>query len=685
MASCEDQDQHKRNQFVVDAMHVGTWEWNVQTGEADFNDRWAEIVGYKLDELRPLSITTWLSLAHPDDLEHSSQALERHFSGQNAFYEVEARMKHKLGHWVWVLDRGKVISWTNDGKPLLMYGAHLDISSRKEKEFELQQSEERFRALIDVTSQIVWCSDAQGELEEFDPSWASYTGQSREEWLDGGFRNAIHPDDRDDLMARWHQAVESGLPTHIGLFRLHHVSGQWRWNISRTTPVHDSEGNIISWIGMCTDVHEQHEYKVQLEENQSNLEEKIKLRTSELAKAMIEAENANHAKSQFISNISHELRTPLSALIGYGRILQSARLDKTARDQLIKLNKAGDILFSLINDVLDFTKLEANELQLSHETFNLRHKLLSLISLMGISADEKGLRLILDPLPPTLARYYVGDPMRLRQILFNLIGNAIKFTEQGEVRVRVSPPSPISSDKHRLRFEVIDTGIGIAPADIPKLFSRFSQVDDSNTRQHYGTGLGLAIVKELAQRMGGSAGIESVVGVGSTFWVEIILDLTPDASPPPAINQAPMADSVVPTLEGVRILVVDDSELILDVIDVILSATGAIVECCPDGQQALDRLRDPAYNCDLILMDIQMPVMDGNELVAHIRRDQNLRHLPVIAMTAGATQTEREESLAAGVDEYITKPFEPDQLVNIIRQTLNSQNPLSILNGKAEI
>ncbi len=685
MASCEDRDQNKRNQLVVDAINVGTWEWNVQTGEADFNERWADIVGYTLDELRPLSITTWLSLAHPVDLERSQQALEQHFAGKDAFYEVEARMKHKLGHWVWVLDRGKVVRWSDDGKPLLMYGAHLDISSRKAKEFELSQSEERFRALIDVTSQIVWSSNAQGALEEIDPSWSSYTGQSLEDACGEGFRNAIHPDDRDDLLARWDSAVAAGLPADIGLFRLHHVSGQWRWNISRTTPVHNNEGEIISWIGMCTDVHDQHEYKIQLEESKQDLENKIKLRTSELAKAKLEAENANHAKSQFISNISHELRTPLAALIGYGRILQSAKLDKTARDQLIRLNKAGDMLFSLINDVLDFTKLEARELQLSPETFNLRHKLLGLVSIMGISADEKGLRLILEPLPPKLARYYVGDPVRLRQILFNLIGNAIKFTEQGEVRIRVSLPDATGSDKHRVRFEVIDTGIGIAPKDIPKLFSRFSQVDDSNTRQHYGTGLGLAIVKELAQLMGGHAGLESAVGIGSTFWVEIDLTLPPVASPPPVIETAPDTDAILPSLEGVRILAVDDSDLILDVIDVILSATGAIVECCPDGQQALDRLRDPHHNFDIILMDIQMPVMDGNETVKHIRRDKNICHLPVIAMTAGATQTEREESLAAGVNEYITKPFEPEHLVHIIRQTLSSQHPLSISNGKAKI
>lgn len=680
-----DPNNDQRNEFVVNAMDLGTWEWNVQTGETDFNDRWAEIVGYTLDELQPISISTWQALAHPEDLERSNAALERHFAGEDRFYETEARMRHKLGHWVWVLDRGKVISWTEDGKPLLMYGAHLDISSRKAREFAIRQNEERFRALIDVTSQIVWSTDAHGITTEVDPSWARYTGQPINEASGQWYKDAVHPDDVESLLVHWFKGVESGLPSHIGPFRLHHVSGEWRWNIARNAPIHDAEGNIVAWIGMTTDIHDQQEYKIELEDIKNELERKVELRTIQLSNAKREAEEANKAKSQFISNISHELRTPLSAMIGYGRTLQNADLDRKSKEQLTQLNKAGEILLSYINDVLDFSKLEANELHLSEQLFSLQHKILSLISVMGINADEKGLRLILDPLPSGIAHQYIGDPVRLRQILLNLIGNAIKFSERGEVRVRVSFSSPIDGNKHRLRFEVEDTGIGISAQDIPKLFNRFSQVGDSNFQRNHGTGLGLAIVKQLAQLMGGNAGVESTLGAGSTFWFDIELRVADKASNLPIAEQEPYPENFLPTLDGIRILAVDDNDLIRDVIEAILSEAGAVVECCADGSQALERLQDLAYSCDLVLTDVQMPVMDGNEMVSLIRQDESLRHLPIIAMTAGATQSEREESLTAGVDEYITKPFQPDELVYVIRQTLKDRERLDPLNGKATL
>lgn len=685
MSNYKNHDQRQRNQFVVNAMDLGTWEWNVQTGETDFNERWAEIVGYTLDELRPLSISTWQALAHPEDLERSNAALERHFAGKDSFYEIELRMKHKLSHWVWILDRGKVISWTEDGKPLIMYGAHLDISNRKAQELALRQSDERFRALIDVTSQTVWSSDAQGITTEVDSSWTKYTGQSIKDEPGETFRNAVHPDDAEFVFADWYRSVEAGLASSFGPFRLHHVSGEWRWNIARNAPVHDGEGNIVGWIGMTTDIHEQHENRIELEEIKKELEWKVELRTIQLYNAKRQAEEANKAKTQFISNISHELRTPLSALIGYGRTLLNSEIDDKSKDQLIKLNKAGDILLSYINDVLDFSKLEAHELQLSTQAFDLQHKLLSLISVMSINADEKGLRLILDPLPAGIAHQYVGDPVRLRQILLNLIGNAIKFSERGEVRVRVNLLTPTNDSNHRLRFEVEDTGIGIAPSDIPKLFNRFSQVGDNNSRRNYGTGLGLAIVKQLSQLMGGDAGVQSTLGVGSTFWFEVELKVCDEEFQGQPVGNEFDPTTMLPSLDGVHILAVDDSELIRDVIDAILTDAGAVVECCEDGNRALDRLKDPAYSCELVLTDIQMPVMDGNEMVTRIRQDENLRHLPIIAMTAGATQAEREESITAGVDEYVTKPFQPEDLIYVIRQTLKDRERLNPLNGNATL
>ena len=375
--------------------------------------------------------------------------------------------------------------------------------------------------------------------------------------------------------------------------------------------------------------------------------------------------------------MSHEMRTPLNALLGYGHLLETVPLEDEHREQVHKLNQAGQALLALVDDVLDIAKIEAGEFHLAHEPLDLSANLDQVHRLMAVIAAPKGLDLVFAPLPAGLPRHYLADPPRLRQILVNLVGNALKFTPRGQVRLSVQALPGDDPTHQRLRFEVSDTGIGIAAADQARLFTRFQQLQDDNRRCFGGTGLGLAIVKELAKRMGGGVDVRSTPGEGSTFGVEVRLEIArartlqqtgddgddPDALPGPEHLR----------LDGLRLLVVDDSDTNRDVAQRLLKAEGAEVQACGDGQQALDWLRTPGHAVDLVLMDVQMPVMDGNTAVTLMRQDPALQEVPVIALTAGATQSERDFSLQAGMDEYLTKPFEPAQLLRLIRRQIRQR------------
>jgi PAS domain S-box-containing protein len=509
--------EHQRLQSIVQGTHVGTWEWNVQTGECRYNERWAGILGHDYDELRPDHIRFWVEFIHPDDLAHARDLLERHFSGELAFYECETRMRHADGHWVWVLNRGQVRSWTADGQPEWMYGTELDISNSKAIEHDLREAK---RA----------------------------------------------------------------------------------------------------------------------------------------------AEAASQSKSAFLANMSHEIRTPLNAVLGVTHLLADSALDDDQRALLGKAQTAGRSLLGIINDVLDLAKIEAGEMRLADEPFALGELLREVESVYTVQASHKGLALTLrvDPALPPAVR---GDLARLRQVLVNLVGNALKFTHTGGVHIAASlngkPGAP------RLRLSVRDSGIGITPDQQARLFQPFTQADETTTRRFGGTGLGLSIVRRLVELMGGEVGLDSAPGQGSDFWLSIPLQRADPASLPAPL--APAAPAVQ-GLAGLRVLLVDDSEVNLDIAQRMLERQGARVHTCGDGAQALAWLHRSPGAVDVVLMDVQMPVMDGLEATRRIRSDTSFTGLPVIALTAGALANERQRAHDAGFSDFLAKPLDPRDLVTTLRR-----------------
>ncbi|QJD94293.1 response regulator [Duganella dendranthematis] len=396
------------------------------------------------------------------------------------------------------------------------------------------------------------------------------------------------------------------------------------------------------------------------------------------------AEAASRAKSEFVANMSHEIRTPMNAVLGVAYLLENTPLTQAQKEYVGMIRSSGQMLLGVLNDVLDFSKIEAGRMELAPQPFLLREVLDSLSNVMSLPANARGISLAIDA-DDEVPAVLVGDAMRLQQILLNLVGNAVKFTERGGVSVRVMLEPAAAEQGLRLRFTVRDSGIGMDLEQQSRLFSAFNQADASTTRRFGGTGLGLAICRRLTELMGGDISVRSTPGAGSEFVVTLPFGVADEDVPvehpalqtaaaqgwlmseTPALQDAPPEPepALAPRLQGLRLLLVEDHPLNQLVARGMLEHAGASVEVAENGQLAVDRLRDRAEDYDIVLMDVQMAVMDGFEATRHIRHTLGLK-LPVLAMTAGVMQSEQDQCIDAGMDDFIAKPLDVEQMLDTI-------------------
>ena len=470
------------------------------------------------------------------------------------------------------------------------------------------------------------------------------------------------PEERARLDAALKALIERGEPYDIEFRIRRPADGEIR--VIRSRAVFDAKERIV--FGVIQDITERKRITAELERHREHLEDLVRERTESLAEKTKAAEAANIAKSAFLANMSHEIRTPMNAILGMASLLRRSGMTPVQTERLEKIQVAGEHLLQVINDILDISKIEAGKLQLEETTVDAAAIAERVAAIMSEPAREKGLSIAVNYESPPQS--LVGDPTRLQQALLNYVSNAVKFTERGSIalRVRTMEENP---DSVQLRFEVQDSGIGIDPEARARLFSIFEQADNSTTRKYGGTGLGLAITRRLAELMGGTASVDSQPGIGSTFW--FTARLRRGSRPAPAPAQAPSSTAEERLRQGFAgrlILLAEDDALNREIATLLLNQVGLDIDPAEDGEVAVALAARRDYT--LILMDMQMPGMGGIEATQRIRSMERCRKTPVIAITANAYNEDRERCFAAGMNDFVPKPFKPEELYAVILRWL---------------
>ena len=550
------------------------------------------------------------------------------------------------------------------GKSPLIGGISLDVTERTQAEAALQESEDRFRKLLmNIPSVAVQGYGEDGTTHYWNQASERLYGYSADEAIGRNLLELIIPIEmREGVRDAMRGMFETTTPVPAGELSLRRKDGSRVDVFSSHAYVH-VPGRSPEMFCVDIDITERKQAEAELVQHRHHLEELVLSRTAELSQARDDAEAANRAKSIFLANMSHELRTPMNGIMGMTDLVLRRATDPQQIDWLNKSQGAAKHLLSVINDILDISKIESDRLTLEERDFALAEALDDAMHMQNALAQGKGLSLSWH-IDPAVPEQLCGDAMRLRQILINFTGNAIKFSERGHIAVRASVAEEDSLSV-LLKIEVTDQGVGISPEQQARLFRAFIQADGSMNRKYGGTGLGLIISKRIALLMGGDAGVISEEGRGSTFWVT--LRFRRATSDPQAAKSQPTEsprETLARLFPGARVLVAEDEPVNREVLMFLLEDAGLVPDVAINGQEAVEKARGGGYA--LILMDVQMPVMSGLEATDAIRELPGMANIPILAVTANAFDEDRDACLAAGMDDHIGKPVDPDALCAIV-------------------
>ncbi|WP_052501705.1 PAS domain S-box protein [Thiomicrospira microaerophila] len=614
-----------------------------------FNRIAHEQLGYSAEEFAGLRIPDYEAQETLEQIgEHIRKILEL---GRDDF---DTRHRRKDGS---VIDVKVSVVLLNQQQKTLFLCVFRDITEQKQAIRVIAEGEKRFKDVAEAAGEYIWEIDAEGKYVFITPQVEDLLGYSVDEIIGRSpfeFMPAEEAQRVQVMVMEWAAKKSSwrGLE-HVS----HHPDGRLVYQRVSGLPIISETGELLGFRGTGRDVTQEVEYQRAMEDAK---------KTAELAQQVAEA--ANKAKSEFLANMSHEIRTPMNGIIGMSELGVKGTDPEKMRHQLRRVNQSGRLLLGIINDILDFSKIEAGMLELDQQPFQLRQLKDELNSLFIGMAQDKGLDFgVYCDCTDNCVTCLYGDSLRLRQVLTNLIGNAIKFTARGEVRLEIKlkyPDSNQPNDLAQLECAIKDTGIGMTPEQQSKLFKAFTQADTSITRKHGGTGLGLVISEKLVRLMGGGdIHIQSELGKGSVFSFSVTMPLCDDEQRKQLISQPHFSDHS--QLFG-RVLLVEDNEINQEVAGEMLRQTGVSFEVAENGQVAVDKASVQKF--DLILMDIQMPVMDGYQACRAIRAFNPT--IPIIALTAAAMVEDKNKALAAGMNDHLAKPLDSEALYRVLSREL---------------
>lgn len=638
---------------------VGCWE-------VDFiNDRqvWSEEC-FKLFGLPVGQLPQWPESVHPDDRQRVAEVMQAHLDSDKT-YETEYRIL--IGDTVrWMRSRGQVERDSN-GKPVKMLGIVQDITERKLAQEALSFSEQKLRLFIAYAPASIAMFDQNMCYVAVSQRWMSDYHLGDQDII-GKSHYEIFP----EIDERWKVLHRKGLMGEAtssveDYFQRSDGSVQWlRWEIHPWRISIDSVADGI--IIMSEDITERKQAADALKQYQQQLESLVEQRTVELTAAKLQAEAASIAKSTFLATMSHEIRTPMNAILGFSESLKKLVSEADHVDYLDKIDMAGTHLLCVINDILDFSKIEANQIKLEENPFELTRIIQQTRDMLAQQLAAKGLQWYEEVSPQLSDCVFIGDSLRLGQVLMNLVNNAVKFTETGSIKLRVSIQSE-QQDTYLLRFEVHDTGIGISEEQQSRLFHAFEQAELSTSRKFGGTGLGLALSKKLAELMGGEAGCISSLGQGSCFWFSAKLKCGIQNNSSSTIIQTENPEVLLKrNYSGVRILIADDDEINRELARIQLIDTGLDLEFAENGKIAYEKACAQPFA--LILMDMQMPKLNGLEATRLIRKSSCNQNTPIIAMTANAFNEDRQACIDAGMNDHLSKPVRMEKLFTLLLEWL---------------